>query len=90
MMYFEWFTNRIFLFMIMFILTQKDIDEIEKIVEKSVKDNTKHLPTKDQFYLKMDELIGEIKSAREELQVHSGQHERIDDDIDELKKSKFS
>ena len=46
-------------------LTQKDLGEIEKIVDKSINSRTKFLPTKDEFYSKMDELIGEIKASRQ-------------------------
>ena len=43
-------------------LTQKDVDEIEKIVEEK----TKNLPTKDEFYSKMDEVMNELKTIRGE------------------------
>ena len=64
-------------------LTQKYFDQIEKIVEKSIKDSTKHLPTRDQFYSKMDYLIGEIKASREEHTAITG---RMSDNSDTLEK----
>ena len=38
-----------------------------------------HLPTKDEFYTKMDEVMGELKTIREE-QVLQGQHLSDHDD----------
>ncbi len=59
-------------------LTQKDLDEIEQLIETTVKEEIKHLPTKDEFYIKMDEVMGELETIREEqtligskLQEHS-------------------
>ena len=49
-------------------LTNKDLNEVKKIVHEE----TKFLPTKDEFYTKMDELIGEVKSMREEQTVIGG------------------
>jgi len=48
-------------------LTQKDLDEIENVVEENINENVKNLPTKDEIYEKMDEVIGELKAIREEL-----------------------
>jgi soluble cytochrome b562 len=53
-------------------LTQRDLDEIEKIVDERVDDKISHLPTKEDFYQKMDELIGELKGMREDFAVISG------------------
>lgn len=55
-------------------LTQKDLDDIEKIVEEKIK----HLPTKDDFYTKMDEVMGELKAIREEQAVISGYKDQIE------------
>lgn len=38
-------------------LTQTDLDEIEKIVEEKIDQKTKLLPTKDEFFGRMDEVI---------------------------------
>jgi len=51
-------------------LTQKDIDVIEKFVDERVEDKIKNLPTKDEFFGKMDEVMGELKAIREESTVH--------------------
>ena len=41
-------------------------------VRKIVKEEIKHLPTKDEFYDKMDEVMGGLKTIREEIALLSG------------------
>jgi len=53
-------------------LTQKDYDEIEKLVREIVREEIKLLPTKEEFFSKMDELMKEVKDNREEQTVLSG------------------
>lgn len=67
-------------------LTQKDLDEIEELVRNIVKEEIKHLPNKEEFYSKMDELMVEIKAVREEQEAHSGQHLEINDRLEKLEK----
>jgi hypothetical protein len=56
----------------------------EAIEEKLVtKDDLRHLPTKDEFYTKMDEVMGELKTIREEQTLQS-QH--LSDHDDRLEK----
>ena len=64
-------------------LTQNDLDEIEKLFDKKLDEKIKFLPTKDEFYEKMDKLIGEIKASREEHSAISG---RQSDNSDTLEK----
>ena len=47
-------------------LTQKDFDQIEEVTRGVVKEEIKNLPTKDEFFSKMDEVVGELKTTREE------------------------
>jgi hypothetical protein len=63
-------------------LTQNDIKVIEEIVEDKIGDKTKLLPTKEEFFSKMDEVMGELKATREAVDLHAGQHENIDDELD--------
>lgn len=63
-------------------LTQKDVDEIRQIVREEIDEKTKHLPTKDEFYTKMDELMGEVKAMREEQGVYAGQYSNISDELE--------
>ena len=64
-------------------LTQKDYDEIEVLVREIVREEIKLLPTKEEFFFKMDELMKEVKDSREEQTVLSGQ---VSDTIDRIEK----
>lgn len=55
------------------VLTEKDLDEINRIMDEKFDDKLKGLPTKDEFYAKMDEVIGELKAIREEHPIMSSQ-----------------
>lgn len=50
-------------------LTQKDVDEVEETVRETVKEEISHLPNKDEFYKKMDEVVSELKKIREDFKV---------------------
>lgn len=67
-------------------LTQKDLDEIEELIDNKLDEKIKFLPTRDEFYTKMDELMVEIKAIREEQETHSGQHSEINDRFEKLEK----
>jgi hypothetical protein len=45
------------------------IDEAIENRGLTTKDDLGHLPTKDEFYGKMDEVMGELKTVREEVAV---------------------
>ncbi|MBI4066785.1 hypothetical protein HY407_00225 [Candidatus Gottesmanbacteria bacterium] len=68
-------------------LTIKDLEEIEKIVDEKLDAKIKHLPTKDEFYEKMDEVMGELKAVRESQEIHANQHAEINDEISKIKKA---
>ena len=66
-------------------------------VRKIVKDEIKHLPSKDDFYGKMDEVMGELKTIREEITIlggrqseNSNQLEAQEERIAKLEKSRIS
>ena len=63
-------------------LMEVTIDEAveEKLVTKS---DISHLPTKDEFYTKMDEVMGELKTIREEQTLLS---HRVSDHEDRIEK----
>jgi len=46
-------------------LSQKDLEEIEKVIEEKLR----LLPTKDEFSSKMDELMGELSTIRDEQTI---------------------
>ncbi len=50
-------------------LTQKDLDEIEQLTKKSVKEEIKHLPNKDEFFGEMDKVMGELQTIRDENKI---------------------
>ena len=60
-------------------LTQKDLEDIEKVVDEKIESRTSNLPTKDEFYTKMDEVVGELKTIREEQAVLSGLNTKVND-----------
>jgi predicted nuclease with TOPRIM domain len=63
-------------------LTQNDVKVIEEIVEEKISAKTKLLPTKEEFFSKMDEVMGELKNTRESLDLHAGQHADIHDEFE--------
>lgn len=52
-------------------------------VRKIVKDEIKHLPSKDDFYEKMDEVMGELKTIREEITILGGRQSENCDDLED-------
>ncbi len=50
-------------------------DAIETQIDAKLDEKIGKLPTKEEFYSRMDEMMGEIKTAREEQSVLS-QHDR--------------
>jgi len=67
-------------------LTVRDLDEIEKIVDEKIDVRTSNLPTKDDFYTKMDEVMGELKAIRENTGVLSHQVTDHEDRISKIEK----
>jgi hypothetical protein len=64
-------------------LMQVTIEEAIETKELVTKEDVNHLPTKDDFYTKMDEVMGELKTIREEQALQS-QH--LSDHDDRLEK----
>jgi hypothetical protein len=50
-----------------------EITESNKELEERIGEKISHLPTKDEFFERMDFLAGELKAIREELPVLSHQ-----------------
>lgn len=61
-------------------------EETKRIVSEKLDEKTKFLPTKYEFYQKMDKVIGELKAVRESQEMHAGDHARISDRLDKLEK----
>lgn len=63
-------------------LTQNDIKVIEDIIEEKIDEKTRLLSTKEEFFSKMDEVVGELKATRETFELHTGQHSEINDQLE--------
>jgi hypothetical protein len=61
-------------------LIEVTIDEKELITKSDIS----HLPTKDEFYTKMDEVMGELKTIREEQTLQSQHLSDHDDRIEKI------
>jgi len=67
-------------------LTVKDLDEIEKIVVERIEENTRNLPTKDEFFTKMDEVAGELKTIIESASILTHRISKHEDRITKIEK----
>lgn len=71
-------------------LTQRDFDRIEKLIdaklEEKLTDKLKYLPTKDEFYKKMDEVMGELKAIRGEHSISAYQVADHEERLEALEK----
>jgi hypothetical protein len=79
----------------MAVLDGNDLKAIKDLIEETVEDviekkelvtkaDISHLPTKDEFYGKMDEVMGELKAIREEQAVQSHQLSNHEDRIEKI------
>lgn len=60
-------------------------EKLDQKLEQKLNEKLANFPSKDEFFTKMDEVMGELQAMREENMVlshHSSQHT---DDIDKLK-----
>lgn len=60
------------------------IDEAFEKKELAIKEKLSRLPTKDEFYTKMDEVMGELKAVREEQALQSQHLSDHDDRIEKI------
>ncbi len=78
-------------------LDDQDLEAIRSLMDVSIneaverkglvtKDDISHLPTKDEFYGKMDEVMGELKAVREEISVLGHQVSDHGDRLDRIEK----
>lgn len=67
-------------------LTIKDLDEIEKIVDEKIDEKVRNLPTKNEFFSKMDEIMGELKTIRESTDALTHRASNHDDRITKIEK----
>ncbi|OGM10967.1 hypothetical protein A2Z22_03815 [Candidatus Woesebacteria bacterium RBG_16_34_12] len=67
-------------------LTIKDLDEIERIVDERIEERTRNLPSKDDFFTRMDEVMKELKAIRENTIVLSHRVFNHADRIEKIEK----
>lgn len=60
-------------------LTLKDLKDIDQLLEEKVK----YLPTKQEFFGKMDEVVGELKAMREEVTLLSSRQSEHSDTLED-------
>ncbi len=58
------------------------VDDVRQII----KDEIKFLPTKNDFFTRMDKLSGEMKAVRESQDLHTGEHQEINDRFEKIDK----
>ena len=63
----------------------KDMIEVtfEEKLDEKLDEKLSHLPTKDEFYTKMDEVVGELQRVREEQSLQS---HKLSDHEDRIQK----
>ena len=64
----------------------KDLMEVtfEEKLDEQLAEKLSHLPTKDEFYTKMDEVVGELKTVREEQPLQSDKLSEHEDRIQKI------
>lgn len=68
-------------------LTRRDLDEVEKLLDDKLDEKLAILPTKDEFFGKMDKLMGELSTIRLEQKATSNQIRRHENEIQDIKKA---
>lgn len=71
-------------------LTNSDLKNIKSLFKTTLeedetlvrKDDIKHLPTKDEFYEKMDEVVGELRVVRGEQPLQSEKLKKQEDRLE--------
>lgn len=65
-------------------LIEVTVDEVIEKRELVTKSDLSHLPTKDEFFAKMDEVMGELKAIREEQPLQSRKLSDHEDRIEKI------
>lgn len=58
----------------------------EDIKPLATSDQISHLPTKEEFFKRMDTLSGEVKAMRETQELHASDHSEANDRLDVIEK----
>ena len=65
-------------------LTQKDFDQIETIIDQKLEEKLKILPSKDEFFIQMGKLMKELQDLRKETTVLPQQIADLKDKVETL------
>jgi len=65
-------------------LTQKDLDEVEKLIDQKFEEKLKLLPSKDEFFTQMGKLMKELQALRQETAILPKQVSDLRDRVDSL------
>jgi hypothetical protein len=65
-------------------LVEVTVDEVIEKKELVTKSDLSHLPTKDEFFNKMDDVVGELKTIREEQALISHRVSNHEDRIEKI------
>ena len=79
----------------MAVLDNDDLKAIKNLIEIAVdetiekngvvtKKDISHLPTKNEFFVKMDEVVGELKTIREEQPLQSEKLSELEDRVENI------
>lgn len=62
-----------------------DMEErLEANLDAKLDEKIKNLPTKEEFFSTTDQIMGELKTIREEQTMHQGQHDEVTDRLEKL------
>lgn len=65
-------------------LTQKDLNDIEELIDEKLDEKLKLLPSKDEFFTKMGELMNELQTLRQETTILPEQVADLKDRVEKL------
>ena len=60
------------------------IEQVSALVSEKLDEKIKYIPTKEEFFSRMDKLSKEIQDARDELTLHTGSHDDLTDKNENL------
>lgn len=67
------------------LIRQELSEEIAIQLEEKLDEKLGFLPTKDEFFSKVDQVLGEVQKMREDFAAHLSTHDRITEDTSRLK-----
>ena len=67
-------------------LTQTDYDEVEELVRKVVKEETGHLPSKDDFYKETARLLSKMEDIEDSITILNNRTSDHSDKLEKLEK----